>query len=405
MKAAILALVVLAFSMTLLAPQALAQTTVQVAFLTPITGEHLADSGRDAQRTADLALADFNRYLADNDRDWRLDLVTKDTMADPETTQRAVAEAKAAGIDIVIGPLTSAGVHAIKDYTRDNDMFVLSPTSGASSLAITDHIYRMVPSIGATTEAQARLMTGDGIRAVTIIQLDDAWGDSYTAGLLDGFAGLPVEVLKYRAGVTDAEIRELLLEVEESVRAHARDHTSTGTAVALLAFDESHRFLAAANESDILRSVAWYASSANVGSGLIPDDPEALAFANSVSFRGISVTVEQQHGNERKERIDAAFGAAAPSPFVYPVYDSVWLMGLVLDETAGQDATRAAVMSSIEPVARGYTDAAFNSGGLEFDQYGDLVHGTYIVSGFTGSDTAWRTLAVLDLSPATMACR
>ena len=141
----------------------------------------------DRQRleAINLSVDDYNEYLKDLGEEWWIDVVIKDNNSDTEVSLIKTKEFHDEGIDIIIGPSASSSVAAVYDYTKRNDMLLISCCSTAPSLAIPDHIFRMAPDDTNQAQALAAVMTDDGIDTVVTIYRDDTYGQGLSDELVN----------------------------------------------------------------------------------------------------------------------------------------------------------------------------------------------------------------------------
>lgn len=157
--------------------QAAAETRT-VGLLVPDTGV-ASFLGLEVNAVIDLALADYNRYLADSGAGWQLSVERRDTGTDPAQALRMIEELDGMGVKAVVGPVLSSSVREIKEYVDTGGMVVVSYASGASDLAIPgDRIFRTIPDTKNRASAVYSLMLDDGVKEVITVFLDDSVGRS-----------------------------------------------------------------------------------------------------------------------------------------------------------------------------------------------------------------------------------
>src|SRR5207302_9438406 len=105
---------------------------------------------------------------------YKFHLFVRDTQLDPAKALAAIQDLDKRGVQIVIGPQSSAEVAMIKSYADAHDILVISQGSTASSLAIpVDNIFRFCPNDTREAEAIVALMWHDGIRAIVPLWRND----------------------------------------------------------------------------------------------------------------------------------------------------------------------------------------------------------------------------------------
>src|SRR5204862_6276789 len=106
---------------------------------------------------------------------YRFHFFVRDTQHDPSKALEAIKDLDRRGVQIIIGPQSSAEVAMIKPSADANNILVISQGSTASSLAIpNDNIFRFCPNDTREAEAIVALMQHDGIRAIVPLWRNDA---------------------------------------------------------------------------------------------------------------------------------------------------------------------------------------------------------------------------------------
>lgn len=91
--------------------------TVKVAILVPLSGEH-ADLGQALLKSSQMALFDLGSE--------NFTLIPRDTKATPEGARYAVQSAIEAGAELIIGPLFSGSVRAVKPMAKRHNINILA---------------------------------------------------------------------------------------------------------------------------------------------------------------------------------------------------------------------------------------------------------------------------------------
>lgn len=358
---------------------------VQIGILLPHTGS-LHSSGVHMQAAADIAVADFNAYLEENDIRWRLIAVSEDTGTDPDQTLAKVKKLHEGGIDIIIGPGGSRQLASVMNYANENNMLVISPGSTAPSLAISDDaIYRTVPDDLTQGRAFGAIMWHDDIRAIVPIWRGDVYGDDLVAETVADFierGGVAYQGVRYdpASEVFDERIMELASVMDGVVAEHGAGHT----AVLVVAFDEVLDLLQDASRVDILRDVRWVSNEPVIQSG-VEYDATLSKFAADVGL----VTIQQffnltERGYAVRDTLTEQF-AATPTVFAYPSYDAVWLAGMSMLETG--DINPTSLRSVIHDVAMSGINGTLGSTVL--NEAGDLEESQANFEARTPVDGKW----------------
>ena len=311
--------------------------TIQIGGLLSLSGSS-SSSGGQMDAAARLAVDDFNSYLNQSGALWSLEWALEDIRTDPETALDIIQSMNSRGIDIVIGPDTSASVERIIDYVNNNGMLLVSPSSTAPSLAIPgDAVFRLAPNDAGQGRALGKLLDSDGIRALVPF-----WrGDSYGDGLRDA----TVQDFEDRGGVVRAGVRydpttpEHSLEVQvlnKYVAEASQTYGADRVAVLVIGFDEVEAIIRTAAQYDQLASVRWYGDGSVAQSSTLLDDGASVEFLTGVEFRAVQPLVSNgELGAYVRDSLTADFGGDV-SPYVYPAYDAVWIVGKAIEAAGGR---------------------------------------------------------------------
>ena len=135
---------------------------VVVGGLFSLTG-NWASLGAASKAAMEIGVEDVNQYLAEGRSGMHFTASIQDTKLDPATALTQITAFKAAGIEVVIGPQSSAEVAAVKSYADASGVLVVSQSSTAGTLTIAgDNTFRFTPS---DTPEAVRRSTGSSGRA------------------------------------------------------------------------------------------------------------------------------------------------------------------------------------------------------------------------------------------------
>jgi branched-chain amino acid transport system substrate-binding protein len=285
--------------------------------------------GVTSKAALELAVEDANRYAAGRGITFTADV--RDTKLDPALALSAVQALQADGVQLIIGPQSSAELAAIKSYVDANDVIVVSQSSTAGSLAVADHIYRFTAADSLEGVASAALMWADGIRTVVPIWRADAGNQGLHTATRSGFVAKGGTV---SAGVgypaTTTSFTATVGTLGTQVRAALATRPAGEVAVYLAGFDEVADVFAAAAADPVLASVRWYGADGIAQSGALLTKPAAVAFAETVGFPSALFGLDfsaQQNWQPVATRIQARAGSA-PDAFALAVYDAARVAAL-----------------------------------------------------------------------------
>ena len=357
--------------------------TVQIAILLPLTGG-LSSHGEQMNYAAELAVADFNEYLAEKGMTWQLSAVSEDTATNPVSALEKVQALHAKGVDIIVGPAGSDQLRGILGYMNDNNMIAISPSSTAANLAIAnDAAYRLVADDYNQAKALGSLLKHEGIEAVVFIWLGDVYGDGLkqaTAADFESRGGTVHDGFKYNPDTVEfsAGVGALADAVGEAVDKYGADKT----AVLAISFDEIVSISQTASDYDVLKNVRWFGAEAIGNNPIITSDPIASTFADNTRLTAVQPLANK---GDRAGSVDARTVAdlgQATTPFLHQSYDSVWIAGLSVLKASSTDP--ADIKAVIHEVAASYSGALSTT---KLNDAGDLSSIDYQI--YEVKDGSW----------------
>ena len=324
------------------------ENTILIGALLPLTGT-LSSFGESAESSLTLAVDDVNNELAKSGSSSRVALIIEDTKTDPAVALEKLKDLASKGIQIVIGPMTSANVAAVKDYADENGILIVSSSSTAPSLAIpNDNVFRFVPDDTHQAEALAKHMWDEGTRVVIPIWRTDVFGNNLQILLKDKFEKLGGKVLEgvgydppvgnfaaslHRINfiVWEQELKSLTTKVNDAVSQYGADKVG----VYIVAFDEIVPIMIQANRHQELQSVRWYGSDGSAQNEGLIKNVEAAEFAVKTNFLNPIYRVNASDSFMKlEERIAEEIGRV-PTSYAQVAYDQFWVTALTLNNYTG----------------------------------------------------------------------
>ena len=364
------------------------ENTILIGALLPLTGT-LSSFGESAEASLTLAVDDVNNQLAKAGSSSRVGLVIEDTKTDPEIALEKLKYLKSQGVQIVIGPATSANVAAVRDYADQNGILIISSSSTAPALAIpNDNVFRFVPDDTHQAEALAKQMWDEGTRVVIPIWRTDVFGNNLQSLLKEKFEKLGGKVVdgigydppvgNFAASlhrinfiVWEQELRSLTPKVNDAVKQYGADKVG----VYIVAFDEIVPIMIQANRHQELQSVRWYGSDGSAQHEGLIKNIEAEEFAVKTNFLNPIYRVDATDSfKELEARIVEEIGRV-PRSYAEVTYDEFWVAALTLTNHAGTqeddiDSLREAFINT----ANSYIGV---TGRTELNDAGDRKYGSY----------------------------
>src|SRR5438045_3448770 len=138
----------------------------KVGVLVSLTGSWNS-LGQNTVAALQIAADQLDAAAKANHGGYRFHLFVRDTQLDPAKALAALKDLEQRGVQIVIGPQSSAEVAIIKPYADGHNILIISQGSTASSLAIAnDNIFRFCPNDTREADAIVALLWNDGIRSI-----------------------------------------------------------------------------------------------------------------------------------------------------------------------------------------------------------------------------------------------
>jgi branched-chain amino acid transport system substrate-binding protein len=305
---------------------------------------------------------------------YRFHLFVRDTQLDPAKALEAIQDLDKRGVQIVIGPQSSAEVAMIKPYADAHNILVISQGSTASSLAIPgDNIFRFCPNDMREAEAIVALMRHDGIRTIVPLWRNDAGNnglhDSVKADF-ENLGGTVTSGYQYQPTTTDfsAATSSVASQIGALLIAGADPNS---VAIYLAAFDEVVGVFHSAANNSILSSTHWYGSDGVALSAALTGDATGAAFAVSAGYPNPTFGLPdalQSSWQPVANAIEARTGIT-PDAFALSTYDALFVVGRAL-RAAGDLKDFASFKAAFVNAADAYSGV---TGSTALDAAGDRL--------------------------------
>ena len=298
--------------------------------------------------------------------------IHEDSGGTAEGAVEAIEALYAAGCEVVVGPLSSGEVSAIKTYCDDNKIVSISPSSTSPLIALpNDYIFRMCPTDIPQAKALAQLLGELGYTDVAIIGRNDDYGVGIADLFEDLFTG-NVEKLMYTVDLPDyaTEVGILSATVDDL-------GVAATTAVLIIAFDDDGlNILGHARLDPVLPNVKWFGSESLKRPSFIP--PEASTevgdFLVDVELTGLFASPAKGPVTVGFEEAYKTRWGKDPTPYSYFSYDAAWVACLSVLTAAEYDGETIAEV--LPDVCENYLGA---SGYKMLNENGDCAGADYVV--------------------------
>ena len=347
--------------------------------------------GVTSKAAMEIGIEDVNQYLASGSSGYRFVASIVDTKLDPATALSTITSMHDQGIELVIGPQSSAEVANLRSFANSSSMLVVSHSSTAGSLAIAgDNVFRLTPSDTLESVALVGLMKSDGMKAIIPFWRNDPGnvGLQVATRALFGQIGTVKAGVQYEAAATDFSASLAALKTQVQAAITERGGTPN-VAVAHAGFDEVVEIFKLATADPVLSSVRWYGTDGTALNEPLRTNATAAAFATKVNFwtpvPGVS-EVNRDRWGPIAARIAAKAGQQ-PDAFALAVYDAVWIAAQAYLAVGGTGHA-AALKTAFVTAADNFSGA---SGWTKLNPAGDRQFGEFdfFALSASGSTYAW----------------
>jgi branched-chain amino acid transport system substrate-binding protein len=331
----------------------------------------------------------------------RIELIIEDTKTDAEVALEKLKDLKSKGVQIVIGPATSASVSAVKDYADHNGIMIISFSSTATQLAIpNDNVFRFVSDDSHQAQAVAKKMWKDGVRVVIPMWRTDIFGEGLHSSLTENFkrmGGTVVEGGGYKPPTGDfsASLHRInfifweqdLKVLESRVKDAIRQYGADKVGVYAVSFDEIVPIMIQSQRHPVLSSVKWYGSDGSALNAGLVKNTDAANFAIETSFVNPIYAVDNENDSKFikvNKEITKEIGHSHRS-YAELAYDALIVAALTSDELqANQTNDRNTLSKTLLKVADSYHGI---TGKTLLNEAGDRMAGSYDFWAITSENT------------------
>ena len=328
-----------------------------------------------------LAEEDISSYYEGQGRDVAITFDVANAGGSSDAHLEKVKEFKAQGINVIIGGAWSSQARASMPYVNENGMLLFSPSSTATDQAIPgDNLFRLCPDDAVQGRVISEALWSWGVKALIVIQRDDAWADGIYDALSQGFTGMGgvvAERVRYDPAVTDfSGCLDLAEEAaQEAIDLYGLDHVT----VEVLGLHEAADLAAAARAYPAVYSLSWFGSEGtahNIAlSGNAPEDADHLKVLSPLASPAETQSIEalrdryQSSSGRTLDAHQAEFYAAN-------WYDAAWICAKAVLEAGTTDADM--VKEALPRVA----DDNYTTGPCRLNSAGDRETADYVIWGY-----------------------
>ena len=330
--------------------------------------------GQDTVAALQIATDQLDAEAKANQGGYRFHLFVRDTQQDPVKALAAIKDLDKRGVQIIVGPQTSAEVAMIKPFADAHNILVISQGSTASSLAIAgDNIFRFCPNDKREADAIVALMQHDGIHAIVPLWRNDAGNNGLhysVKAAFENIGGTVTSGFQYQPATTDfsAATASVASQIQSLVTAGADPNS---IAIYLAAFDEAVGVFHSAAANFTLSSARWYGSDGVALSAALTGDASASAFAASAYYPNPTFGLDdalQKLWQPVANAIEARTGIT-PDAFALSAYDALFVVERALRVT-GNLKDFSSFKSAFVDTANAYSGV---TGSTALDTAGDRL--------------------------------
>lgn len=326
------------------------KNSIKIGALLPLTGV-ASSTGKSTEEALRIALEDVNGYFSDNNSSLQYQLLIEDTESTPSKSLEKLKKLdERYGVNVVIGPATSAELQAVEEYANENDILVLSHSSTAPSLAREgDNVFRFVPDDTHQANVMTELMWNDEIRVVVPFWRNDVYGNELmnitradfqsrggifyndSLGYEPKTGELAASLQRINFVMWDKDLRNL----DDSVQQLVTTHGANKVGVYFISLDEVSPIFIQAHSYPSLSKVKWYGSDGSVLNEKLIRNHDSAHFAVNTSFYNpiYSINLEENERLNYLEELLHNETGVEPSPYSAVAYDVLWIIALAKNQT------------------------------------------------------------------------
>jgi len=373
-----------------------------------------ASTGIPTITALNIAEQDVNEFFQKTNSSMRVKLQIEDSKTNPSETLNAIKRLHKANAKVIVGPMTSAAVNAVINYTNENDMVLISQSSTSPALSIVgDNLFRFIPDDKNQGKYMAKKMWDSGIKIVVPMWRDDIYGNELYKSMKENFenlGGIVSEGVKYKPHIGkfaaslhrinfimwNQDLKQLSQLVENQTKKVGNDYVG----VYLISYDEVTPIMIQANEHKILDKVRWFGADSTAQNNHLLRNKDSALFAIKTNFVNPLFAVSLQ--NEKIEHIveEIEKGKHEPTLLTYPIisYDALWVAALSLDKsnTMIEKFNINTLKENMVKLTESYRGI---SGNITLNNAGDRINGQYelwkIADGDDQNHFKWTTVPIL----------
>jgi len=371
-----IAVVIIAVIAAALLMQQPTTKAVKIGALAPLTGG-LQSYGIGMKNAVELAVEDANQMCAG--KGIKFELLVEDTATDPNQALQKLQVLYGKGARLIVGPMASSEVSAVKSFADQNHIVVVSPSSTSPLLAVADWVFRMVPTDAAQGKAIVDLMQKLGIKRAAIIYRNDAWGVGLKDVIVSEAQKLGIQIAAAEGYDPDPKAFPQAMPTVVSKASKAIGQPSPDAAVIFVTFEgDGVAAMSAAGSDPVLSKVRWIGTDGIAKSEvLIKQVGQYMAAAKILGTIAAPPDPNDPNYKAFVEKFKAKYGK---DPVAYDPYsyDAAMILMKIVCQLGTDDPDK--VKATLEQWGRNGTYVGV-TGRVYLDEYGDRAYTNYVIWG------------------------
>src|SRR5208282_4864682 len=297
-----------------------------------LTGD-LSAYGQRSKNSETMAISDINAWLSTTGSNVQFAITIEDTATDPATCLSKLQTLAAQGIQVYVGPMTSAEVRNVLSYANTNHLVLISQASTAEDLGIpNDYLFRFVPTDFAQSAAVARTVWQYGIKDAIVLARHDTWGDGLSGAFetkYQALGGTIVDTVQYTpisSGTYDFSAQ--LTTMTSDYNAAVAKYGASSVGVVAVSFDELSVVYQQLSSYPALTKAVWFGTDGTAQSSTVA----STAGSTAAAVKSLSTIYAPTRG-AKYAAFTAAYAAkygGQPDAYSYSAYDATWVAALTI---------------------------------------------------------------------------
>lgn len=354
----------------------LATKNIKIGVLLGFSGTG-SQNAIETKAALDICLEDVNAFILRNGLDATVELYFEDTKSDTAEAKLKAQSLIDKGVQLIIGPYTSAEAKAVKAIANTKNVLLVSHSAVSTSLAIADdNFLRFVPCDTYQAEAVNAMFSSDSIKAIIPVVRNDLWSNSLFAATASDFTangGVSISPQSFEPGTTD--FSAVVSGVKAGIVNGTNVYGAGKIAVYLISYSDGTGFLEAMANAGPTVDIRIYGASAFAQSAALVANSNAAEYARKSKLQCPVFGFDEAASNiyePIQSQIENVIGSRA-SIYAIAAYDILWTTVMSsLTQQAQPDF--ASFKAHFIETAADYYGA---TGRTELDEFGDRKHVFY----------------------------